>query len=173
MNERMNPRPYLDWGASLSDCGRFRYLLWRKWDSTGDTLAVVMLNPSTADACDDDPTIRKVVGFAKRAKFGRVEVLNLFALRATDPKVLIREAGDRFGPNNFKYLERHAQGRDVLVGWGANVEHRSLFASHHSARAWLKKASPRSVSCLGTTSGGFPRHPLMVAYETKWEAFAL
>jgi hypothetical protein len=89
--------------AIVSDCGRFRYHLRREW-SAGSTLLFVMLNPSTADADVDDNTIRRCVGFGQAEGFGAVEVVNLFAFRATDPADL-RRAGYLVGPDNDFHLQ--------------------------------------------------------------------
>lgn len=75
-------------GAVISDDGRYRYRLWRTWAPELPRMAWIMLNPSTADAEVDDPTIRRCVGFAKREGCGGIEVVNLYAYRSTDPSVL-------------------------------------------------------------------------------------
>jgi hypothetical protein len=71
--------------ATISDCGKFRYRLWRKWGS-GSPLLFVMLNPSTADGEQDDATIRRCLRFAMAHDFGELEVVNLYAYRCTDPQ---------------------------------------------------------------------------------------
>ena len=89
--------------AVLSDCGTYRYRLWRKW-GCGSPLLFVMLNPSTADAEVDDATIRRCLGFADAHGFGELEVVNLYAYRATDPADLKR-AGYPVGPDNDAHIE--------------------------------------------------------------------
>ena len=74
--------------AVISDCGRYRYHLWREWDATLPTVIWILLNPSTADASVPDPTLKKCIGFAKRWGFGSVVVRNLFCLRTPKPKVM-------------------------------------------------------------------------------------
>jgi hypothetical protein len=81
-----------DRGATLSDCGRYRYRLWRRW-ADGPTVLFVMLNPSTADADVDDPTIRRCIGFARSWGAGALEVVNLYAWRATQPAELKAAVG--------------------------------------------------------------------------------
>jgi hypothetical protein len=107
-----------DSGAELSPCRRYRYRLWRRW-SDGPVVNFVMLNPSTADAEQDDPTVRRCVGFAKSWGAGGLVVTNLYALRSTDPKALWT-ADDPVGPENAFHLGSGALGADTVVcAWGA------------------------------------------------------
>ncbi len=71
--------------AIFSDCWKYRYTLVRNWDSSLQRLAIIGLNPSTADAVKDDPTIRRCKHFAQAHGYGSFVMLNLFALRSTDP----------------------------------------------------------------------------------------
>src|ERR1051326_5628436 len=93
----MNPR------ALFSPCGLFRYRLWRHWTPGMPPLVFVMLNPSTADAEKNDPTVERCERRAKAGGFGGGEVVNLFALRSTDPKALY-SAADPIGPENDKVI---------------------------------------------------------------------
>lgn len=89
---------FVESDARLSPCGLYRYTLTRTWDATKPRACWIGLNPSTADASEDDPTIRRMCGFADAWKCGGIIVVNLFALRATDPKELRRvkdPVGDR------------------------------------------------------------------------------
>ena len=70
----------MDMKAQLSDCQKYRYALWRRWGE-GSQVVFVMLNPATADAAKDDPTIRRCIGFARAWEFGSLAVGNLFAFR--------------------------------------------------------------------------------------------
>jgi hypothetical protein len=153
LSRRIADAPFA--GAWISDCERYRYALWRRWDESRRYLPIVMLNPSTADASKDDPTIRRCVGFAKRDGFGGVIVVNLFAWRATDPKAL--PAGlEAVGPLNESALAAVTKGRDVLCAWGAHAEQRATFV-----RGALESRDSRLL-CLGKTASGAPRHPLYV-----------
>lgn len=75
-------------GALISDCGRYRWRLWRIWDETKPKVLFIMHNPSTADGEEDDPTIRRCIGFAKSWDYGGLYVGNLLPYRSTDPKPL-------------------------------------------------------------------------------------
>jgi hypothetical protein len=136
--------------------GPYRYLLWRRWADAA-SLLFVMLNPSTADAERDDPTIRRCVGFARAWGFGGVEVVNLFAWRATYPGEL-RRARDPVGPHNDGViLAAAARNQAVLAAWG---NHGALGARDRQVAALLAPFRPRSLGAL--TAGGAPRHPLYV-----------
>ena len=52
--------------AILSDDRVYRYMLERTWDCRKERVLFVMLNPSTADEKEDDPTITRCLGFATR-----------------------------------------------------------------------------------------------------------
>lgn len=158
-------------GAVLSPCGAYRYRLWRRWDTTEPSVAFVMLNPSTADAAVDDPTIRKCVGFARRWGLGGVRVVNLYAYRATDPRDLWRaqrSGVDIVGwPHNRDHVRAAASDAGVIVAaWGANAPTEAGVAM----AAELCRYG--DVWCLGTTRGDAPRHPLMLGYATPLKLFA-
>jgi hypothetical protein len=151
--------------AVLSQDGVYRYSLVRMWpagcreDDGGATTSVlfVLLNPSTADAEKDDPTIRRLLGFARIWGMNMVEVVNLFALRATDPVALNRHP-DPVGPLNDEYI---AAGLDragaVVCGWGAQPDLGGRDRHVHDL-LWARAKVP--ITCLGTTKEGHPRHPL-------------
>jgi hypothetical protein len=170
---------YLDKGASVSNCGAYRYSLYRIWDRALPRLGVVMLNPSTADGSQDDPTIRKVVEFAKRLGFGSIEVCNLFAFRATDPKDLwakVKAEGTEvaFGPANLtSILCMQDRASAVLMAWGAedargNMRH----ARRIIERQGILKSSKLPWFVLRLTKDGSPRHPLYVPYAAVDEVKA-
>jgi hypothetical protein len=145
--------------------GRFRYLLWRQWE-VGARVLFVMLNPSVADAERDDPTIRRCRGLARAWGFGAVEVANLFALRATDPRDLAR-ARRRVGPRNDEIL-LDAVGRAdaIIVAWGVHG------ALDGRDRAVARLLDGRALRCLGRTRAGQPRHPLYVRRDVVTHPWA-
>lgn len=153
--------------ATISADGRYRYSLGREWGK-GPRAVFVMLNPSTADAEEDDTTIRKCIGFAERWGFASIHVVNLFAWRATHPRVL-RLIADPVGPlNDIAIL---AAVKDppatVVAAWGRN-------GMYHPTRvAEVERLlGSRDVRCLDVTKDGEPLHPLMASYALvpqRWQ----
>jgi hypothetical protein len=146
-------------GAIISPCGVYRYHLWRRWDENLPTMVWVMLNPSTADAAEDDPTIRRCIGFAKREGCGGISVRNVFALRATDPSELAKYP-DPVGPDNWDYLinARQVSLLTILIaGWGALRPEKRLRSGYTNA---ISAVMGQGAHCFGVTKKGHPRHPL-------------
>ena len=132
-------------------------------------LVWVMLNPSTAGAFEDDPTIRRCWGFTERdGRFGGMVVVNLFGLVATNPDAL-RAHDDPVGPHNREWVNATMeQAKAVAVAWGASIE--GLPAARAERDYVLESASAWGVSVmdLGTTKAGHPRHPLYLRSDTPW-----
>ena len=149
--------------AMLSPCGAYRYWLSRRWDETLPDCAFIMLNPSTADASKDDPTIRRVMGFAESWGFGGVNVYNLFALRATDPRRL-RDHADPIGPENDGWLGQIPREAVIVAAWGSWGDYRGRGLA-------VRRMFLGRLSRLGATERGHPRHPLYVPAATKHEPF--
>ncbi|WP_207558562.1 DUF1643 domain-containing protein [Mycobacteroides abscessus] len=144
--------------AVLSACGTYRYELTRSW-GVGAALEFVMLNPSTADAAVDDPTIRRCVGFAKRWGYASIVVHNLYAYRATDPTELAN-AEDPIGPENRKYLSRE-DAACTIAAWGAHPAATGWWSGY--PYGWQRDVIKRSrLYCLGVNANGSPKHPLYV-----------
>lgn len=171
----MTARPTLDdvAGAELSDCGHYRYLLWREWDTSRPPLGWIMLNPSTADARQDDPTIRRCVGFAQRDGYGGIRVANLYCLRAPNSHALAN-VDDPIGDDDpWGWLLPWGPGarvcHDVALAWGGLHK---VWRGSRRARSVLDKAPPDvRLLCLGTTRTGQPRHPLYLASDTPFVAY--
>lgn len=161
-------RTYLENDASISACGRYRYMLRRTWNYNQSRVLIVMLNPSTADAKQDDPTIRSCVRLCKWRNDGGFEVVNLFAFRATDPKEL-QTANDAIGPENDIAIEA-AVGRcdQIICAWGA---YPGAVERARSVVSLLRCRRP-AVFCWGKTKAGAPRHPLYIKTGTAIETFA-
>lgn len=148
---------------------RYRHMLTRVWNPNGPMLAWVCLNPSTAGPADDDPTTRKLRGFAERWGFGRFVLVNLFPLCATDPKELHAATPDeRIGRYPLSMMQTAALrsvifAHGVVLAWGANGS-RYPTAVGEALRA---TASSNAVWHLGLTKDGQPKHPLYLPYDTK------
>ena len=112
--------PLISQGARFSDDRVYRYSLWRCWNPSQPYVMFVGLNPSTADEKDDDPTIRRCIGFCKSWGFGGLYMLNLFALRSTDPK-LLKSHTDPVGADNNRALSMYAEASAwVIAAWGTH-----------------------------------------------------
>ena len=149
--------------ARLSACEQYRYTLGRVWDPARPAATFVMLNPSTADSNDDDPTIRKCRGFAERYGFGGLHVVNLYAFRATKPQAMwaAQAAGvDIVGPENDEILREAFRRGDAIAAWGAHAKPDRVEFVTILARA----AGARLLS-LSVTKAGAPGHPLMLPYS--------
>lgn len=157
--------------AILSACGTYRLRLDRDLGRPGPTVALLGVNPSTADAQVNDATIRKDMGFGVRHGWGRIIKGNKFAFRATDVKRL-RTAADPVGPDNDAYLEQIMREADVVIAcWGPLSK-----LPPNLRRRWYKVARiadevGKSLMCFGTAQDGQPRHTLMLAYDTPLTAW--
>jgi hypothetical protein len=149
-------------GATFSPCRRYRYHLHRTW-SPGPRIAFLMLNPSTADETEPDPTLTRCVGFARSWGCGGVDIVNLFGLVDRDPKVL-RTARDPIGPENNSHVAAVARkaGR-IVAAWGA------FPGARDRANAMRLRLAVERVEllCLGVTKAGHPRHPLYLRADTQ------
>lgn len=155
---------YIEADAVFSNCGRYRYLLRRMWRRNPHAL-FVMLNPSTASATADDPTIRSCVRLTKACDYGGLAVVNLFGLISADPRALLT-ANDAIGPDNEKTvraaMERCAV---VILAWGA------FAAAETRARAFLEAVNGAELYCFGKTKSGAPKHPLYIKTGTPLESY--
>lgn len=138
--------------ATLSPCRRYRYDLWRRW-SSGPYAMFIGLNPSTADEQQNDPTIRRCIGFAKAWGYGALCMTNLFAFRATDPRDMKAAEFPIGGHENDLALRSLAESAGVVIAaWGVH-------GTHLDRAADVVKLIP-NLQCLGLTKDGHPRHPL-------------
>lgn len=153
--------------------GENRFWLLRDWangDLYAKTLTFVMLNPSTADAVQDDHTVRKCVGFATKLGYGRMYVVNLFSKRATDPAELRFGVG-RWMTNQTCVRSCFLTSDGVVFAWGASLVHADPDARSRSLRglAGLVREHGIEPMCFGVSQDGHPRHPLMLPYTTQLE----
>lgn len=156
-------------GALISACGEYRYWLTRDTgllNARNDVAVFVMLNPSTADASADDPTIRRCIAFARSWGCCGLAVVNLYALRSTSPKNLWGHP-DPVGPENDRHIAEFAQRHgSVVCAWGANAREQRV-----TQVANLIRDCGATLHCLGETKHGAPRHPLYLrkdSHRTRW-----
>lgn len=161
----MTPPPAVGRAATISPDGIYRYDLVRHWPWPGKLLMWVMLNPSKADAAVDDPTIRKCMGFARRWGYRGIVVVNLFALRATNPTELVGHPHP-IGPDNDQTIRGWAtdpQVGAVVEAWGADP----MAAYRGVVGRTLRDLRPDDPPfCLGSTKSGAPCHPCRLPYST-------
>ncbi|HEX9858406.1 MAG TPA: DUF1643 domain-containing protein [Paracoccaceae bacterium] len=151
--------------AVYSACERYRYLLTRVWDAPGQKALFVMLNPSTATEVQNDPTVERCERRARALGFGAFRVTNIFAFRATDPRVM-RGAPDPTGPDNDAAIADSAHWADrIICAWGSHGAH----LDRGNQVAALLRATGRPLWHLGLTKAGQPKHPLYIGYDQKPE----
>lgn len=151
-------------GADFSECRRYRYRLFRLWNINAPRLLFVMLNPSTADEWQNDPTVARCQTRAEQLGFGYVEVVNLFAWRSTDPRAL-RKVEDPVGPLNDQSIRNAAKASDMVIcGWG---NHGLLQERGNWVRDLIFEAGhiPQALKLNDKT--GQPCHPLYLPYSAK------
>jgi hypothetical protein len=168
---------YIHTDATFSDCGYYRYDLYRQWtDVSRPTCCFVLLNPSTADAETDDPTVRRCMKFAQRWGYGSAWVVNLFAYRATDPKMLRQgtdhprsEPGD--ANRNVREIISKCRASDrVVLAWGTYGS--TLGAGRVMADKIRNEVAPQhKLMCFGTTKDGHPKHPLYLPADQSLRPF--
>jgi len=141
--------------------GVYRYSLTREWDASLPVLYWVMLNPSTADAMNDDATIKKCIGFARLNGYGAIMVVNLFAYRATDPIELTSTPSDVVGALNNGVIESIPVGADVVCAWGSFIHTKPSL--RYRGREVMRIIKGRNLLCVRRTEDR-PWHPLYVKY---------
>lgn len=159
----MTENPPITKSASLSRCKKYRYQLERSWGKhtpRKSTVVFIGLNPSTADATLDDPTIRKCMAYARAWQFNKLIMVNLFAWRATDPSELYATKNP-VGNQNDRFIEQAVASSSLVVAcWG---EHGVLLNRATLVRAQFQ----RRLHCLKTNSSGQPTHPLYLPATLK------
>lgn len=149
--------------AIYSDCENYRYQLTRTWDQQGRKALFVMLNPSTATEFQNDPTVERCERRARALGYGAFRVTNIFAYRATDPKVM-RAQADPVGPGNDAAIAESAAWADqIICAWGSH----GAYLARGAAVTQLLRATDKTLSHLGLTQGGEPKHPLYIGYAVQ------
>lgn len=150
-------------GATLSDCGRYRYGLWRIWDESQPYCLFLMLNPSTADHTANDATVERCQRRAAAMGYGGLHVVNLFAWRSTDPRVLTTLV-DPVGPDNDQAIVAASTAAGIVIcGWGKDP---AVRGRDRQVLALLRQAGVQPYA-LQFNKNGSPKHPLYVAYAEQ------
>ncbi len=152
--------------AVYSPCERYRYALTRIW-GTGPRVLFVMLNPSTATEVQNDPTVERCERRARALGYGGFRVCNIFAWRDTDPRAM-RAAADPVGPANDAAIRDGALWADAIVcAWGTHGAHLDRGRQVET----LLRATGRTLTHLGLSKDGHPKHPLYIAYSQQPETW--
>jgi hypothetical protein len=160
--------------AAFSPCGRYRWWLERRFvpagAEPGGRILFIGLNPSAAAADHDDPTLRRLQGFARGWGFGSLEVVNLFGRITASPAVL-RRLPEPVGEQNDRWIAEGLSACDaVWLGWGNG----GLWRDRHQEVLQLisDTAATVPVGCIGFTAAGQPRHPLYAPAASEWRPWA-
>lgn len=165
MTDTLFPLDGIERSAIFSDCRTWRYVLERVWDHHFPQMLFVLLNPSTADESQDDPTNRRGINFAKAWGYGACIFCNLFAARTPEPDVMKKQA-DPIGPANDDHILIEAEHCDLIVAaWGTH----GAFMDRDQAVLDLLKGF--DLHCMGRTKDGHPKHPLYLRNDTQLELF--
>ncbi|MDZ5474152.1 DUF1643 domain-containing protein [Bacillus sp. 31A1R] len=152
--------------------GNYRYSLIREWDiNNSKSVVFVLLNPSTADDEEDDQTTKICIEFAKRWGFGSLQIVNLFAYRATDPKDLknVNNYQKMVGEKNYQFLSTALDEADKIVcAWG---EH-GIIKKRYLDPSLIKLFSNHQLYCFRELAKKQPKHPLGVDYTTPLKEYS-
>lgn len=161
--------------AIISQCGKYRYRLERElWGNGGHgQTTVIMVNPSTADAVENDATIRKLIGFRNLYGWGNLIVGNLFAYRATDVRELAKVA-DPVGPDNgYRLAEIFLDAQQVIFAWGPTAKlPKRLRDRWREVHSLARKMHCQPMSIGAPAKDGQPCHPLMLPYSTPLQPWS-
>lgn len=167
--------------AVISDDHQYRYILEREWGAEDLTLENgdhrvlwIMLNPSTADALKDDPTLTRCIGYSRAWGYGALSVVNLYALRTPDP-TLLNAHPDPIGPAADAWIRAALRPRNgrapgcAVVGWGATKPKGINHAARVAAVTQMIFDAGVSMVCLGRNKDGSPGHPLYLKKDAETE----
>ena len=153
--------------AELSICKKYRYSLTRIWDEDKPNVMFVMLNPSTADEKNDDPTIRRCINFAKDFGAGGIYVVNLFPLRATNPnELLINDS--IISEENKNYIKKYSELSSIIIcAWGNNKIIKRINKKFNTNVYNQLKLINSELYCLELSKDNTPKHPLYLPKNLK------
>lgn len=150
-------------GCVLSECEKYRYVLWRIWDDTKPKWMFVLLNPSKATEAVDDPTVTRQIERAKRGGAGGIIIVNTAAIRETDSDIATRDP-EPIGPHNHFWIKNMLPQCDtVIAGWGPKA---ARFAGGDKVMRLFEEEGV-TVYALKVNKDGSPAHPLYIAYDAE------
>lgn len=158
--------------AEFSEDKKYRYWLERIWKDDGGLINIlnfIMLNPSTADVMQDDNSVRKCTNIAHREGYEGVRILNLFAIRSTDPKLLY-ESDRPIGPKNDDILTRFINHNDNVLAWGNHGKH---LGRDKIVLSMFRYGWPGKIYCLDINKTGSPKHPLYVRNNIELKPYLI
>lgn len=152
--------------ALFSEDGIYRYELLWLW-SEAPRLVAWMLNPSTADHMVLDNTIKGLRSRALARGLGGIQVINLFAVRATDPDDM-KAHPSPVGPHNDEVIRRvlaqaRGDGLPVICGWGNHGLHRGRQEEALAIAAELGV----DLYAYKVSAEGCPCHPLYLRHSLE------
>lgn len=158
-------RPDTETGAIFSPCEKYRYILWRTWDYWLPKAVFIGLNPSTADAYKDDPTVAKCQRYARSwGGYGGIVMLNIFAFRATDPGVM-KKCPEPVGQDNDEWIKFITKDAPLVVAkWGNHGQ--------HLGRSAVVCSYLKSLKCLDTSKTGEPKHVLYLRGDLMYQNYS-
>ena len=157
--------------ARFSSCGKYRQLLTRCWDPGLPSILFVAMNPSTADANFDDPTVRKECNYARQWGYGSLLKCNVMDYRCTDPKGLLSPGVSPVSQENLTVIADTLDKVDVVVcAWGKLPKQ----LQQHARNVYsLLQRSNKKITCLGVNLDGSPKHPLYLKSNTTLKPYCL
>jgi hypothetical protein len=168
---RIKLRNSIKGGATFSDCGQYRPLLWRDWPEAANSGHVLWIgmNPSTADGDVDDPTVRRECDFTAAWGFGSYRKCNVMDFRATQPKALLQPGVAPRSEINLKTIVEQARSAElVILAFGSL--HKKLRHYGEDVVSTLEAEGIRAM-CLGVTANGSPKHPLYLRKDAERTLF--
>lgn len=153
--------------AVFSECLCYRYDLFYKLGDTGPVVVFIMLNPSTANELDPDPTVTRCMGFARSLGASALRVSNIFALRSTDPLELVKSDVLPVGPLNDQYITDITEDEFVICAWGEPSNARLKRLVRERSACVVELLGDRKLHALKLTKSGVPRHPLYLRGDSQ------
>lgn len=162
--------------ALFSNDGKHRYRLIidmrpRLISLEKKQMMIIMLNPSMANHVKNDPTVRRMIGFALRDGFNVLDVHNLYTIISSKPKILINSKKKVVGlPWKSQLVKGLQQAHFVIVGWGHQT---FAFDRIEEVLNVIKDNYSRPIFCLGMTNLGDPRHPLYISGDQPFVEYKI